>query len=488
MSMEKRISRRQLLRKVATLGAGLALAGPILAACGPTPTPQVVEKVVKETVVVKQEVTKVVEKPVEKVVEKLVTPTPAKKETITLRLMLRAGTETSEVPIYVERPRDFMKDNPHIKVELDPVAGYPEQYFAKVETLILSGTLSDLMFTSCVNWEHSRLVYKGTILPGDDWMKAHGVSKSEWIPAAVDTLSSEGKMFGFPKCSHPMYAFIFINHQAFKEAGIPIPETYGEATHDKIREWALKLSKGPKEKRERFGYLSRAFDLEGVEAQLRSLGGDWLVDGTTSAMDSEKAYKFASWNVDLMLNDKVSPHLGALDPGGDSAMFAAGRLAMVHAARHRYKAHKAVADEQKIEWSQILFPRYDYSRGWPAAIDSHPVTKFTKYPDEAFKLCYAMADRRFSYLVANGIGYLTARLDDLDVIGEIALSPWIRLQYKAMTQEEPLVKIKNFRGPEHTSTIVNELDKIWLAKEKLTPEFMKSVKKAADAVLAKPIG
>ncbi len=42
----------------------------LLAACGPTPTPEVVEKVVKETVVVEKEVEKVVTKEVEKVVTK----------------------------------------------------------------------------------------------------------------------------------------------------------------------------------------------------------------------------------------------------------------------------------------------------------------------------------------------------------------------------------------------------------------------------------
>ena len=58
----------------------------VLGACAPVPapTPQIIEKVVKETVVVEKPVEKVVEKPVEKivekpvekVVEKVVTPTP----------------------------------------------------------------------------------------------------------------------------------------------------------------------------------------------------------------------------------------------------------------------------------------------------------------------------------------------------------------------------------------------------------------------------
>jgi branched-chain amino acid transport system substrate-binding protein len=62
-------------RWIATFVSVVAILS-LLAACGPTPTPEVVEKVVKETVVVEKEVevTKVVEKEVE--VEVAVTPTP----------------------------------------------------------------------------------------------------------------------------------------------------------------------------------------------------------------------------------------------------------------------------------------------------------------------------------------------------------------------------------------------------------------------------
>ena len=37
---------------------------------------------------------------------------PAAKEPVTLILNMRAGGEKSEAPIYVERPGEFMKENP----------------------------------------------------------------------------------------------------------------------------------------------------------------------------------------------------------------------------------------------------------------------------------------------------------------------------------------------------------------------------------------
>ena len=79
----------------------------VLAACA-TPTPQVVEKVVKETVVVTKEVEKVVTKEVEKVVtkevEKVVTPTPAPATPRgTLRVALTTYPNSIDVATTAER-------------------------------------------------------------------------------------------------------------------------------------------------------------------------------------------------------------------------------------------------------------------------------------------------------------------------------------------------------------------------------------------------
>lgn len=68
----RRFSRRDFLLRCGTLAAGAAA----LSACGPTPTPEVIEKVVTKEVEKEVVVTKEVEKVVTKEVEKVVTPTP----------------------------------------------------------------------------------------------------------------------------------------------------------------------------------------------------------------------------------------------------------------------------------------------------------------------------------------------------------------------------------------------------------------------------
>jgi len=509
MSVERRLSRRQLLRKAAALGVSLAFVGPILAACGPTPTPKIVEKVVEKPVekvvtkVVEKEVTKivagtpvkevvketvVVEKPVEKVVEKMITPTPAKKETITLRFHFRAGGETgSEKPIYVDRPEEFVKEYPYIQIKNETFPAEGGEYYRKIDTLIVAGTLGDVVFAEGQGKDAQRYIQKGAILPIDDWMKANGHSKEEWVQGAQNELGYQGKMYGMPKCCSPSAMMIWISHKAFKEAGIPIPGPY-DLTHDKLKEWSLKLSKGPKDKRDVHGFNPDARSMNAVTNQVRSFGGFVVAeDGLTSLADSEPFAKFAAWNYDLYQTDKVSPLPGTLQTSNE-AMFAAEKLTMFHSGRWSFKSTEAAvkALAKPFEWSVHSLPRYEYSKGWIASVDTHAATTFSKHPDEALRFSYALADRRFAWIVANRVGYLTARVDDLDVIGDIANTPFMRLQYKTNLETVRHELIKNLRGNEHFAALTNELDKMWLGKEKPTAEFLKSVKKACEGVLSKP--
>ena len=85
----------------------LLIATLILSACGPTPEPQVIEKVVtkevEKTVVetveveVEKEVTRVVEKEVEKIVERVVTATPTVKEGGTWTMQIVEEPETLDL-------------------------------------------------------------------------------------------------------------------------------------------------------------------------------------------------------------------------------------------------------------------------------------------------------------------------------------------------------------------------------------------------------
>lgn len=136
---------------------------------------------------------------------------------IVLRLHMRAGGETAEVPIYVTRPAEFTEAT-GVQVQLEPV---PEaEYWAKIETLAASATLGDNMFTDEKNWQHSRAVHFGILQEIDDFMESESVSRDEWLPGVFETCIVNGKVYGLPKTGHPAHAYIWINHDMFEAAGL----------------------------------------------------------------------------------------------------------------------------------------------------------------------------------------------------------------------------------------------------------------------------
>lgn len=416
----------------------------------------------------------------------LVAKPPKAKEPITLRFHMRSGGEKSEPAIYVDRPGEWIKATGN-QIKLEPIPG-DVNYVPKVLTLAASGTIGDLLFTGDSYGEHTHLVQQGIIEPIDDYLNTYKLQKSEWFKTIVDTLTFNGKMYGLPKASNPAECFVTINLQMFDQAGIQRPPVYG-VSFDQIRTWANQLSKGPADKREVYGYYTNARSNQSVTNGVRQRGGDLVdSDGVHSLVDREPFQTWLEWNYQLIMKDKVHPLGGVVAQGDASAiagMFAAGKLAMAHSHRSwQFPFKNAVKD--KFEWTTIQYPRGPQAKGWVSNIDTHSMTSTSKYKDDAFTLCYALADRRFAYLVAKTQGYLTGRVDNLEAIAELAKDPFLQLQQKCTEQEDPWWQAKNLRAYEVESALVNTLDLVWLGKREPDKSFASDLKQAIDAVLAKP--
>lgn len=468
--MTEKLTRRMLIRVASALSLGMAGAS-VLGACAPqaVPAPPPAEN----------------EAPTDKEpIEKEAPVQPAAKEQVVLQLHLRAGGELSEVPIYVTRPGEFMEEHPEIKVELAPIPG--GEYEAKAQTMAAANTLGDVMWTAAGYAYHTRITRQGLIAAVDDHLDAYGKSKQEWIPACVETITHEGKMHGLPKCCHPSACMIWINENMFQEAGIGIPETYGN-TWENLVEWCEKLAKGPEDDREVWAYFFGVNSVETLVTPMRAYGGwEANADGTESLIDSPECYEWAQYT-EMMFRKGLTLHEGGLPPEGFHGLFAAGRVAMVAGGRWMYNRIVSAVQEagDKVQWRVIQVPRGPKANGWMARVDTHSATTQSEHPEEAFLLSYALADKRFTELVAKEIGYLGARVDDVDTIQPF-VTPFLQLQYDCMLQEEAIRQPANCRGSEFQTALVNELDPIWLGDESVTPDTMKRVKAALDEVFAKP--
>jgi multiple sugar transport system substrate-binding protein len=406
-------------------------------------------------------------------------------EPVTLIFNMRAGGDQSEPAIYVRRPAKFLEEHPNIKIELSPIPG--GEYDAKILTSASAGTLGDIIFTSDVWTLHTRLVKLGVIAAVDDYQQAHGISKEEWLPAAVDTLTHDGKMYGMPKSSHPGESYIWLNNTLFEEAGIPLPESPYGVTHEDITAWAEALTRGSEEDREVYGIFVAAGGIQAIVNGVRQFGAyENNEEGTECLADSEEWMAWASW-IKNFYDKKLTAVEASLPSGGADALFLAGRLGMRHNQRYFYRRSREGMKEveKPFEMTIIQAPRKPNAKGWVASVDTHSATTSTKHPEEAFALSYALADQTFTRYVAEDQGYLTARVDDLETVKDM-IYPFLELQYKCMTEEEKFHQPANARGLEVQTVYVNELGKLWLGEAELSAAFMQNLKDAVDEVLDKP--
>ena len=483
------ISRRRLLTwTLTTAGAGV-----VLSACGgagaPTAAPTAVPEPAKPFATAApapQQQPAAAPKPGAIPDATLVAKPPTGKAPITLRFHMRTGGDKSEPAIYVERPGEWAQQTGH-KVELEPIPS-GKDYAPKVVSLAAGGTIGDLMFTGYSDATHIFYVKNNILNPDDDFMAKFNIKKNEWVKAIIESLTFNGKMYGMPKAANPAEAYIAVNLKAFDEAGIKKPEVYGN-TFDNIRDWALKLSKGPPDRRDVYGYYTHVTANQAVTNGVRQRGSD-LIDsaGEKSLVDQPAFDQWLQWNYKLIREDKVHP-LGDVVKAGDSnalaSMFAAGKVAMMQVHRAWMVAMRTAVGD-KFPWMTIQYPRGQGAKGWVANIDTHATTAASKNKEEAFTLTYALADRRFAYLVAKGQGYLSGRVDNLEAIGELGSDQFLQLQQKCTEEEDPWWIAKNLRQLEVEAELINQLDLVWLGKRAPDKAFIGDLKKGLDDILAKP--
>ena len=411
------------------------------------------------------------------------------EEAIVLRLHMRAGGETSEVPIYVTRPAEFTEET-GVQVQLEPIPG--EEYWAKIETLAASNTLGDNMFTDEKNWQHSRAVNFGLIQEIDDFMASENVTREEWLPGVIATCIINGKVYGLPKTGHPAHAFLFMNNDMMEEAGIEVP-TDDSASWEDYREWASALATGEPGARDVYGIYKPTNNIQMIINDIRTFGGWELTeDGTQSPVMDDGWTGSIRYNYALYREDQVMPLPGELGTGGVIGLFAASRLPLMVAARSDFKnILEAVGPEDGstggFRWSYVGLAKGPNFNGWGASLNTHAGTTQSPNKLESFKLTYALADARFAYLSANEIGYLVGRTNELEEIGPAADEPFIQLQFQEYSNGLAYRIGANYRGLEWEQIIRNMTDLVYLGEREPDDAFFGELETAINDLLARPV-
>jgi|GEM_PF-1581734 len=319
--MARKLSRRQLLR----LGA-LSASG-VLIGCAPQIVKETVvvkeevEKVVKETVIVTEE--KVVEKPVEKVVketvvvEKVVTAEPAQTIT-TVRFMIWGGAAEKEA--WNARYELFQGKYPNIMVA---IMFPPGTYAEKLTAMIASGTAPDVFVSSSLRID----VPRGILLPLDAYLEMDSdYDTNDLLPGTLERGQYQGVQYAIPGGIGPQV--VFWNVDYFDEAGLENPNDLyekGEWTPDKFLEYCQKLTVKEGDRYTRFGFM---FYWPEYVPFLHGMNAPMFNPEYTTCLFDEKTRSVVQWFADLINVEHVSPMPDELGEFGSWPGFRDGKYGM----------------------------------------------------------------------------------------------------------------------------------------------------------------
>jgi len=505
MSDGRMISRRQVLRKVAVLGAGLAFAGPVLAACGPTPTP----KVVKETVVVKEVVEKpvekvvtkivagtpvkevvketvVVEKPVEKVVTKEVvkevTVAPAAKKPVTLRVHTRQGADLDV--FWTEKQKLFLDRYPHVTIKLEVVPGGVEPYAAKMLAVFAANQVGDVIWSASRAGFSRQFMSLGMMRPLDDLMKSEGFDLGLYYPNCIAEVTYEGKVMALPYISEPGNLGIANNLNLMKQRGAK-PLTWDSTLDDLVKTAvACQFDENKDGKIDHFGWgVSRTYFA--MVAYFRSFGGDLLSpDGKKCVMYSPEVKATVKWHHDLIYKHKGSLTPAEVEESTDQ-MFFAGRLGMAQYWPFAVLSWR-VTIKDKFQSSFTVNPPGPKGRG--SLLNQHmmSVAAASKSVEEAWAYVKWACSRELVKIGClegkRGPVGMASIYHDPDILAKIPeWEEWARI----MDNVGPNYIAANLRGREMEDAFNNGIQEIWLNKIGVD-EGVSKVAKAVQDVLDKP--
>ncbi|MHB0874688.1 MAG: extracellular solute-binding protein [Anaerolineae bacterium] len=209
--MTSRVTRRRCL-----LLAGASTGVAALAACGATPTPQIIKEVVTqivegtpqvvtETVVVKETV----------VVEKEVTAAPKAEEAVTLTVAIAGEPNDLE-----ENFKPFLETHPNYTLK---VIGIPWAEFDTKVALMVSGGEPPAVIYPNASKTPMEYAMKGLVLAIDPYLERDSYDMSGFFNIDPDGVVLGGQRYGIPVASFP--EVVAYNKDLFAEAAVSEPPT-----------------------------------------------------------------------------------------------------------------------------------------------------------------------------------------------------------------------------------------------------------------------
>jgi multiple sugar transport system substrate-binding protein len=282
---------------------------------------EIVEKTVKETVIV-EGTPQVVEKVVTQVVEKevMVTPTPAPK--VTIRITTWAGVEESaELQLVIDEVNAQVD---HFEIVHEPA---PDDYYTKVQTALAGGTSADLIWLS-QEWI-AGLADQGALLDVTDHLEADlrhpAADLDDYFPDILKTAMYAGRYYGLPWIAQPVV--MYYNKALFDAAGMDYPDLSWTWDDFEAAAAALTQDTDGDGANDQWGFTMNGWPPP--QMFVWQAGGEVVsVDLTQSPVDTPEAIAGLDFYAGMIYDDEHCPPEAVIQEQGFGEMFKADKIAM----------------------------------------------------------------------------------------------------------------------------------------------------------------
>ncbi|QYR22216.1 sugar ABC transporter substrate-binding protein [Paenibacillus sp. sptzw28] len=402
------------------------------------------------------------------------------KGKVTLKFMgwEASPLETKSVKKGIEK---FMKENPNIKVDYQPVPG--AQYTQKLLTMLAGNAAPDVFFLGATDY---RAFQKRNVLLDLTTMFESEMSLNEFIPSAAKIMDIGGKIYGVSSCT--VSPVLYYNKAVFDKANMEYPPSDPSKawTWEEFRDAAKKLTFKAGDKVTQYG----AFGLENfymTAAEIISNDGNIFTgDNAQMALNSAEAKAVMQSVLDLRVKDGASPTAKTLESIGMKAnqMLQTGKVAMVVDGSWSLQELATMGFPVGV----AALPKFKNAVTHGQA-HVHAASANTKHPQEAWELLKFLSSEEYQTdLISEGLWMPNRK----SLYTEDGIKKW----YNSKVHPEGFKElVKFFESAESypfalitqnkvNDIITEETDKLWYSGQSVD-DTMKNIETRSNIELAK---
>lgn len=308
---------------------------------------------------------------------------------------------TTDAAVYQARVDLFNAQSETIHVTVNYI---PEDYAAKVTTMLAGGTAADVMV---VAEEANAFAYRGQLLPMNDYLAAAGIDLPALVgPAAAGAYAIDGVTYGI--ADRAGQSVVYYNKDLFDAAGVGYPNI--DWTREDFLKAAKAIATDADVADKVWGYVQE--DWFPYWMSWIYGGGGTIIDAEGNiAINSPENVASLTFMRDLVAVHGVTPtrsQMASIGTGATaSSLFASGKAAMYCTGAWGIASFK---DVEGLNWD--MAPLWD--KAAPAFGSALCINSATKNPDAAFEVVKFLCGVESHSLIASNCQDVPANLEVLN--------------------------------------------------------------------------